>query len=256
MPNSWPGNQASSTAATSCAHGISTGAPAFTTTTVLRVRGDDAADELVLATGECQRRAIEPLALDLLGRPDDDDGRVGSAGECGRALDLLIVAGVRRLEVELEADAEVAGAPVPVDLVGEDHRGLLAADQLDAVPGLRRDHDALDQVGPGGQLEALVEDLVPGDRQPVAAEPGARRACTCPGRWRGAPCAPRPRDGPAVVERAEPAERAPGPAFALEQRSVPGEEPHLNTRRLAPGNVHPGARARPATALLACTPWL
>ena len=39
LPNSWPGNPASSTAATSSAHGSSTGAPALTTTTVLRIRG-------------------------------------------------------------------------------------------------------------------------------------------------------------------------------------------------------------------------
>ena len=70
------------------------------------IRGGDTRHKLVLAPGQRQRRAIEPLALNLFGRSDDHDRGVGPARQRDRAFDLLIVAAAGRLEIQREPHAE------------------------------------------------------------------------------------------------------------------------------------------------------
>ena len=104
-----------------------------------RVGRGDAPHELVLAAGQRERRAVEALALDLLGRADDDDRDVGVAGQRDRALDPLVVTRVRRQEVELEdRAAEVDVAARRADLVAEHDADLLAGRELHRVHALRR----------------------------------------------------------------------------------------------------------------------
>ena len=76
VPNSIPGNQTSSTAATSSRHGISTGAPGVDHDHRPRVGRGDGTDQLVLPAGQRERRPVDPLALHRLGGPDDDHGDV------------------------------------------------------------------------------------------------------------------------------------------------------------------------------------
>jgi hypothetical protein len=59
LPNSWPGNQASSTAGTSSAHGNNTGAPASPTTTV---RGLTARTRRISSSCRCRPRWIPPAS--------------------------------------------------------------------------------------------------------------------------------------------------------------------------------------------------
>ena len=167
LPTPGPGNQVSSTAGTSSAHGSSTGAPALTTTTVRGLAVVDAPHELVLAARQRERRAVEALALDLLGGPDDDDRDVGLAASGHGALELLLVGGVRRLDVELEGDADDVER-------GAGRRRLVAQDERRrSWPSVERDRDAvlgrahvrLDRVGAGRQLELLVERQLAVERE-------------------------------------------------------------------------------------------
>src|SRR5215203_2917168 len=68
-----------------------------------RISFGDAADELVLPTGQIERVAIEALALDFLGSPHQDDGYIGVPRQRRGSFELLLF---RYLpgDVELERD--------------------------------------------------------------------------------------------------------------------------------------------------------
>ena len=65
--------------------------------------GRDGPDEVVLATGEGERGAVEALGLDPVGGADDDHRDVGVAGQLGGAgaLDLVGLAGASAPKVSV-----------------------------------------------------------------------------------------------------------------------------------------------------------
>ena len=216
----------------------------------------DAPDEIVLAARQTERLAIEALALDLLGRPDDDDGHVGARRGRRRALELLLVGAVRRLDVDLEGGARHREGGVRAagrGLVTQDELHLLALVEHDRHAVLRRAHVALGRVGAGRQLELDVERRLAVERQLLAAEPGgadhvlARRGRAQPpvdldGRHLAG--------GHRLAVGAQPREAAGAAALGAQQRAVGGEEAHLDlAQELRRGRGDPGVGA-PARRVL------
>ena len=158
----------------------------------------------------------------------------------------------RRRQVQLKVHADGARLVSDrSDVVGEHDPDLLAGAQPNVVGRLRRHHDPLDDVGVGAELELLVERDLAADRQPVAAEPGRADGVRA-GLGRAEHGVDLdPRDRAPVIERAEPVERAAGPALARQHGAVGVQEANLDAGLAAPGHVQPRRSSnRYATARL------
>ena len=168
-PASCPGSHHQSTAGTSSSHGSSTGAPAFTTTTVRGFAAADPAHELVLASRQGEVRAIPALGLGLGVGADDHDGEVGCRGRRDGAVELLVDREAGRAVPEVQSDEPPVGLAVDhLDLGVDPHaaRGDDLDDGLDAarvaVAGVEDDLDADLAVGCRAQF-AVDRDAVGAD---------------------------------------------------------------------------------------------
>ena len=88
-PISWPGNQICRTAGTSSSHGIVTGDPVLSTTTVRGLAPTTVAHQVVLVAGQGQRRPVLALGLPVVVGADDHDRHVGAGGQRRRPLEVV-----------------------------------------------------------------------------------------------------------------------------------------------------------------------